>query len=170
MRNARRLYAARSQNPPLWPLGNAQILRQARSTARSGAVHLRRSPESSPCCMMLTFRHGTARSAHMPPASQLARASKHATVVRPSGTATTWMVACKVILAVQPARCAARIRAALASLAKQARFAREERQKQNKNSSPSARSSLRSMEKTTAASPSARHVRSCVAHRSLTLT
>jgi uncharacterized membrane protein len=41
-----------------------------------------------------------------------------------------WMVACKVILAVQPARCAARIRAALASLAKQARFAREERQKQ----------------------------------------
>jgi hypothetical protein len=63
-----------------------------------------------------------------------------------------WMVACKVILAVQPARCAARIRAALASLAKQARFAREERQKQNKNSSPSARSSLRSMEKATAAS------------------
>ncbi len=46
------------------------------------------------------------------------------------------------ILAAQPARCAARIRAVLASLTKQARFAREERQRQRQRQKQFAPSSL----------------------------
>lgn len=77
-----------------------------------------------------------------------------------------WMVACNPILAAQPARCAARIRAALASLAKQARCAREEKAKAK---AKTARLRLAARFARRKAKAKTRTVRSFVAHSSLAL-